>query len=140
MTRPVEVLLIEPDPRHATIIQDALRKTCKPCALKAVRDLEEAKRLLGGPGTADRPSLVIAELGDPQGPPANELLRWLRTNERTKHLPILVLAHSEDRDAVRMAYDLGASSYLVKPQDEKELGRLADTAVYYWIRLNHPAG
>ncbi|HYF00861.1 MAG TPA: response regulator, partial [Planctomycetota bacterium] len=115
-------------------------KTCKPCALKVVRDLEETKRFLDGPGAADRPSLVIAELGDPQAPPAAALLRWLRTNERTKHLPILVLAESEDQTSVRLAYDLGASSYLVKPQDEKELGRLADTAVNYWIRLNHPAG
>ena len=143
MRRPVDVLLIEPNARHAEIIRGALERSCKPCALEIVSTPEEARDFIDGAppanGRFSNPFLIIAELLDPQEPPAAGLLHWLRAHERTKHLPVVVLATTDDPAAVRTAYDRGASSYLVKPPNENDLGTLVDAAVQYWIQLNHPA-
>lgn len=142
MKRPVDVLLIEPNQRHAQLIQEALAKTCKPCSLEILKEPDEARRFIdGGPkssGQFSNPFLIIAELMDPKQPRAAELLRWLKSHVRTKHLPVIVLAVKDDPESLTLAYDLGISSYLVKPQDETKLGELVATAVNYWIQLNHP--
>lgn len=141
--RPVEVLLIEPNPRHAEIIKEALGDSGKRCALKIVDQPEQAKEFiesdsLKSEGGTVNPQLIIAELVDPRNPPAANLLQWLRGHRRTKHLPVVVLAVKDDPEAIQHAYDLGASSYLVKPEKESQLGQMVSSAVRYWIDLNHP--
>ena len=44
-----------------------------------------------------------------------DLIRCMRGNQATRHMPIVVVSSREDSDAIRTALQAGASSYLVKP-------------------------
>jgi CheY-like chemotaxis protein len=65
-------------------------------------------------------------------------MRWLRQQPRTKHLPVIVLGVERDAYSVTRAYELGGSSYLVKPKDQKSFIHMITEAATYWTRLNHP--
>ena len=143
MKRTIDILLIEPDARHAELIRDGISKACPDCRVEWVSEFEEAKVLLqrdpaAGAASADpNPALVIIELLDPKKPKAAAFMRWLREEPRTKRLPVLVLGFEGDAFSVTKAYDLGGSSYLVKPRTEEEFVRMMATAASYWTNLNN---
>ena len=63
-------------------------------------------------------------------------LRRLRTDERTKYIPVVVLTSSaEDRDIIE-SYHLGVNSYLVKPVNFAEFTQVVAHVGLYWAVLN----
>lgn len=133
----MDILLIEPDARHAEILSDAVKKTCSTCALHLVQNPEDAKKFVhDGRKRRPNPSLIILDLLDLDKTPATAFLRWLKRHPRTKHLPVIVLGTEGDVVAITKAYQLGASSYLVKPKNERELSEMVATAAHYWTKFN----
>jgi CheY-like chemotaxis protein len=64
------------------------------------------------------------------------VLRRIRTHERFRTLPVVVLTSSaEDRD-IEAAYRLGANSYIVKPVDFAKFLEVAAQIELYWCLLN----
>jgi len=71
-----------------------------------------------------------------------EVLRRLRSDKRTKLLPIVILTSSnEEQDRMR-GYDLGANSYVRKPVDFVQFTEAVRQLGLYWLLLNErpPAG
>jgi two-component system response regulator len=65
-----------------------------------------------------------------------EVLRRIRTDERTRYLPVVVLStSSEDRDIVE-SYDLGANSYVRKPVVFNEFVDAVKALGVYWLLVN----
>ena len=65
-----------------------------------------------------------------------EVLRRLRTDERTRRLPVVVLTSSiEESDLIR-SYDLGANSFVRKPVDFVQFSETARQLAQYWLTLN----
>jgi len=50
-----------------------------------------------------------------------ETARWIRSRERTQHLPIIFVGGDHDEAAVLRAYELGAVDFLFKPYREEVL-------------------
>jgi two-component system response regulator len=44
-----------------------------------------------------------------------EVLRQLKSNEKTKRIPVVVMTSSKESPDIKTAYKLGANSYVVKP-------------------------
>jgi two-component system, response regulator len=67
-----------------------------------------------------------------------EVLKAIRADERTKHLPVVILTSSnEDKDRLG-AYDHFANSYVVKPVDYDKFVAAALQLSLYWTVLNAP--
>jgi DNA-binding response OmpR family regulator len=81
------------------------------------------------------PALVILDLdlGDSEG---CVLLSWIRREPRFRDVPAVVLSRQKSQTDMRRAYDLGASSYLLKPESFAELVELVKLIDRFWLTLN----
>jgi len=70
-----------------------------------------------------------------------EVLQRVKSDARTRTIPVVVLTSSrEDRD-LQETYKLGANSYIVKPVDFEQFNRAVNQIGMYWLLINqHPAG
>ena len=84
-------------------------------------------------GQAPLPRLVLLDLRMPRLG-GLELLAELQASPQTRRIPVVVLATSSSRTDVLRAYELGACSYLVKPNRLSELEALIQTVKDYWLR------
>jgi two-component system response regulator len=67
-----------------------------------------------------------------------EVLKAIRANERTKHLPIVILTSSNEEKDRLSAYDHFANSYVLKPVDYDQFEAAALQLGLYWMVLNAP--
>jgi len=67
-----------------------------------------------------------------------EVLKRIRTDDRTRLLPVVILTSStEEQDLIR-SYSLGANSYIAKPVDYLQFTEAVKQLGLYWLLLNEP--
>ena len=143
LSHTLEILLVEDNPHDAELTIRALRKSNLANRVNHVKDGEEALDYLFGTGgnsvrdVHDNPKLVLLDLKLPKVD-GIEVLRCIKTDERTKCIPVVVLTSSnEDRD-LNECYGLGANSYIVKPVEFKDFLRAVSELSLYWLLINEP--
>lgn len=108
--------------------------------LQAVPNGDQAIAYLAGAGPfADRerypqPCLVLLDLHMP-GTTGFEVLAWIRSRAELADLPVLVFTSSSLPADVERATSLGASGYLVKPMNLKQLVEMVNGLKEYWLEL-----
>lgn len=139
----VEILLVEDNPADLELTLHALRQNHLANRIHIARDGEEALDYLFGRGDyAPRPldtslKLVLLDLKLPKVD-GIELLRAIKSDPRTKLIPVVILTSSkEERDLV-ISYQLGANSYIQKPVDFSEFRETVQQLHLYWLLVNQP--
>ena len=85
--------------------------------------------------TNNLPEIVLLDLKLPKVD-GLEVLQRLRADERTKHLPVVILTSSnEERDLIK-GYKLGANSYVQKPVEFTQFSEAVGRLGIYWLLLN----
>jgi two-component system response regulator len=84
------------------------------------------------------PAVVLLDLNLPKVD-GHEVLRRIRTDDRTKLLPVVVLTSSREEEDVLASYKLGANAYVRKPVDFGEFAEAAKTVGLFWLLWNEPA-
>lgn len=136
----LDILLVEDNPTDAELTLRSLKKNHMANSVEWVKDGEAALDYLFLRGEfADRnggnPRLVLLDLRLPKVD-GIEVLRELRGNEHTQHIPVVILTSSkEDQDLVA-AYDLGVNSYVRKPIDFGEFTETIGSLGMYWLLVN----
>lgn len=67
-----------------------------------------------------------------------EVLKEIKTNEKTKNIPVVIVTSSSEDPDIRAAYDLGANSYVVKPVQFDAFCKAMSKAGFYWLLINQP--
>jgi two-component system response regulator len=137
------ILLVEDNADDEELTLRALSKSNILNPVTVVHDGVEALDYLFGRGAyADRdvreqPQVVLLDLKLPKLD-GLEVLRAVRTDPRTKRIPIVILTSSaEDQDIVA-GYELGANSYIRKPVDFSQFVEAVRQLGLYWLVLNQP--
>lgn len=134
------ILLVEDNPDDVVLTVRAFKKAKLGNDVVVARDGVEALDFLFGTGAWDgrQPELPQVVLLDLKLPRVSgiEVLRRIRSERRTRFLPVVVLTSSrEEQDMVR-SYELGVSSYVQKPVDFQQFLDAALQLGLYWLVLN----
>src|SRR4051812_48247883 len=114
------ILLVDDDEDHILLTRCAFNQAGMVNPLYVVRDGQEAIAYLEGKGIYTNraeyplPSLMLLDLKMPKKN-GFEVLEWIRARPDLRSLKIVVLTTSADIHEVKLAYDLGANSFMVKP-------------------------
>ena len=144
MTEEKLILLVEDNDDDAELANMAFRKAKIANPVQRARDGVEALDYLLGRGAynerdvSDTPAVVLLDLNLPKLS-GLEVLKAVRADQRTRHLPIVVLTSSSEERDIMGAYDLNANSYVTKPVDFDEFVEAAHQLGRYWLGLNVPA-
>jgi len=120
----VIILLVEDDPGHARLIEKNLRRSNITNELITITDGQQAIDYLFGEGrymSAQYPSpmLVLLDLNLPVLD-GYQVLQRMKGDERTKHIPVVVLTTTDDAREVARCYELGCNVYVTKPVDYEQ--------------------
>ena len=136
-----EILLVEDRDEDVDLTLRAFRKARFSNRIHVVRDGAEAIEFLMATGRyaerrdAPLPAVILLDLNMPKLTGV-EVLRWIRADDRLKHLPVVVLTDSHKyRDAVECR-DLGVERYIVKPVDFHSFSDVATHLKFDWAMVN----
>lgn len=139
----VEIVLVEDDPGDAELITRALRKQNLTNRIVLLKDGVEAIDYFFARGrfaardTSIKPRVILLDLKLPR---INgiEVLRKIKSDERTRKIPVVVLTSSAEGRDIKDAYGLGVNSYVTKPIRFEDFVRAVSDLGFYWMLLSKP--
>jgi two-component system response regulator len=137
------ILLVEDNPDDEKLTLRAFRRNNMLNPIAVARDGVEALDYLfargphAGRGGMALPALIILDLNLPKLDGLG-VLKAVREDGRTKHLPVVILTSSKEEQDLAQGYALGANSYVRKPVDFEEFMEAARVLGIFWLALNHP--
>ncbi|HEB57448.1 MAG TPA: response regulator [Gammaproteobacteria bacterium] len=138
------ILLVEDNPDDEALTLRALKKNRIANHVDVARDGAEALDYLFAQGKYQHlknetlPQLVLLDLKLPKID-GHEVLKQLRKNDRTRHIPIVILTSSNEERDIISSYDNGTNSYIKKPVDFVQFTEAIGQLGLYWLVLNHTA-
>ena len=143
---PLCILLVEDNPDHAEL---ALRNLSDAGLANRVFHVEDGEAALdylnnrgryADPLSYPRPHLVLLDLRLPKVD-GIEVLKQVKSSDRLKAIPVVILTTSAAERDVAQAYDHYANSYLTKPVDFDSFSNLLHDLGFYWLAWNkRPSG
>ena len=139
----VEVLLVEDSPQDLELTLRAFKKANLSNRIEVARDGAEAIEFLfcegahAGRKIEDGPKVVLLDLKLPKID-GMEVLRRMKSDPRTRSIPVVVLTSSKEQKDVIESYHLGVNSYIVKPVNFERFVTAVQELGYYWLLLNQP--
>ncbi|AUD04670.1 response regulator [Spirosoma pollinicola] len=133
--RQASLLLIEDNPDQSLLLQKLLQATLPEIRLTQVASADQAIALLGEwQGQEwELPKLILLDLYLPDRPAGWQVLRAIKAMaEPINQIPVVMLSSSSINQDICMAYQLGASAYLVKPLDQSDWLQLVQQIRTYW--------
>jgi CheY-like chemotaxis protein len=137
---PIHILIAEDDPDDRLLAQEALAESNFVAVLDFVADGYELLQFLHRQGAyaaragAPLPGIILLDLNMPRMD-GREALQKLKADPVLKSIPVVIMTNSRDDEDISYTYQLGASSYVLKPRGFDELVKLMDELCRYWFRL-----
>jgi two-component system response regulator len=143
MNNNVQILLAEDNMNDAELTIRALKKNNPANELTHVKDGAEALDFIFAQGkysnrnVENTPNIIVLDLKMPK---VNgiEVLRRIKSDERTKKISVVVLTSSKEDPDIKECYNLGANSYVVKPVEFDKFVKAVSDLGLYWMILNQP--
>jgi CheY-like chemotaxis protein len=142
-TNTADLLLVEDNPQDLELALRALRKAGLESHVHVSRDGAEATEYIFCEGAfanrqiADVPRVILLDLKLPKVD-GLEVLKRLKSDSRTKAIPVVVLTSSKEQSDIVASYNFGVNSYIVKPVDFERFTEAVRSLGLYWMLLNQP--
>lgn len=128
-----EILIAEDDPNDTFLLHRVLMTTGLAERACFAKDGQEAIDLIRE--WKKSPRLLLLDLKMPRMN-GFDVLRWIGERPTRSRFPVVILTSSELSPDIEKAYELGASSYLVKPPTLEGLEGLMTLLKQYWLEAN----
>jgi two-component system response regulator len=135
----VEILLVEDNPDDANLAIRALKKNNLANHLLHLEDGQQAIDYIFNEDNT-MPRLILLDLKMPKVD-GLEVLKKLKTDEKKKLIPVVMLTSSKEETDIVKTYQLGVNAYIVKPVDFDQFVRAVTDLGLFWLVLNQsPVG
>jgi CheY-like chemotaxis protein len=134
---PIEILLVEDNPGDARLAKEALRDSKLKNNLYVVEDGVEAIKFLGAETpyeNAVRPDLILLDLNLPRMD-GREVLKAIKSDERFKRIPVVILTMSNAEEDILKSYNLHANCYITKPLDLDQFIKVVQSIEDFWLTI-----
>ena len=137
----IDLLLVEDNPQDAELTLRAFKKSNLANRIFVVEDGAEALDFIfcrGAYGQREMtypPKVVLLDLKLPKVS-GLEVLQAIRSDERTRKIPVVIVTSSHEDPDIQAAYESGASSYVVKPVDFNAFQETMGNLGFYWLMIN----
>ena len=134
------ILIVEDDPNDVELTLTALDEYKLANEVVVTRDGEEALDYLYCRGTFktrsnDNPAVLLLDLKLPKRD-GLEVLQQIKSDEKLKVIPVVVLTSSHEEKDVVASYKLGVNAYVVKPVDFHEFVNAVKELGIFWAVIN----
>lgn len=136
-TRAIEILLVEDNPGDARLTLEAFKEGKVSNRLTVMKDGVEALAYLHRQGpyaNAQQPDLILLDLNLPKKD-GREVLAVIKTDERLKQIPVVVLTSSAAEQDIARAYSHHANCYITKPVNLDQFLRAVQSIESFWLSL-----
>ncbi len=136
----VVLVMVDDDEEDCMLVDKALKLACAGCTFRCFGDGDKLLDYLNrSGGTSDLetyplPDLILLDLNMPRMD-GRQILKTLKTNNRFRSIPAIILTTSRDLEDVKACYDLGANSYITKQSTFDEVISCIKTLVDYWTEV-----
>lgn len=138
----IEILLVEDNLAEALLITRAIKKSTLAANVCHVKDGVEAidflfcrNKFVNRKIDSIPPKLILLDLKMPRMD-GHEVLKVIKADEKTKTIPVVMLTTSNDDNDVRISYELGVNSYVVKSADLETINATTLDIGQYWLNRN----
>jgi two-component system, response regulator len=136
MKNAVEILLVEDNPDDAELTIRTLKKNHLTNHLLHLSDGQEALDFLYDQKNG-MPKLILLDLKMPRVD-GIQVLKQIKSDERLKVIPVVVLTSSKEERDIIQSYQLGVNAYIVKPVDFDQFVKSVNELGLFWLVLNQP--
>lgn len=139
----IDIVLVEDNKADAELTIRALKKNRIANSLIHLNDGEEAIDFIFCRGAYEKrnihdiPKLILLDIKMPKID-GIEVLRKIKSDDRTKIVPVVLLTSSKEEKDIVESYHLGVNSYIVKPVDFDSFVKAVSDLGLYWLLLNQP--
>ena len=136
-TKPVEILLVEDNEGDVGLVEEVFEDAKIRNTLHVAEDGEEAMLFLNKEkpfNKAPTPDIILLDLNLPQKD-GREVLEEIKTDDKLKRIPVVVLTTSKAEEDIVRSYDLHANSYITKPVDFDQFIRVIKSIEDFWLEV-----
>lgn len=142
MNNHTEIIIVEDNLSDADLILRVLRKNRLANSIIHLKDGQEAIDYFSSDDNfledqTTRPQIIFLDLKMPK---VNgiEVLRQIKSDEKTKTIPVVILTSSKEDPDIAECYQLGVNSYVVKPVAFEDFVKAVTQIGLYWLMVNEP--
>lgn len=136
----IPILLVEDDEDDVQLTKRAFKKGRILNRLFVVSDGEEAMEFLehrgryADPVSSPEPGIILLDLNMPRMD-GRDVLRRIKSNKKLKHIPVVILTTSDQKNDVSTCYDWGANTFITKPVEFNKFLEAVITMGQYWLGI-----
>ena len=135
------IFLVEDNPSDVELTKRALERNHILNEIIVAEDGQEALDYLWGTGKYSgrdlsvMPAVILLDLKLPKID-CHEVLKHIRSDARTRRLPVVILTSSKEEQDIAASYDLGVNSYIRKPVNFEQFAECVKHLGLYWLIIN----
>ncbi len=134
---PIHILLVEDNEGDILLTTEALQEGKILNKITVARDGRQAVDFLSKTGeyaNAEAPNLILLDINLPKKN-GHEVLQFIKTNDKLKLLPVIMLTTSSAERDISMAYNNHANCYITKPVDVDDFMEAVLKMEDFWINI-----